>query len=500
MSTLVSSLHEVTKRSDAQYALVYEGTRLTFGQLDALSSRLAESLVQRGIKRGDRVAILDMNSHWFFVVLFAVVKCRAVLVPINFRLAPPEIAFILKDSTANCLFIGAAFKEQLAEIDVGGFRVIGIDSLGENLTAVEADQPLDEHAQPEDAAVQMYTSGTTGLPKGVVLSHRAMVNAADRGNALWEFLSDPGGSVLATMPLFHIAACNLGLAALFQGARVDIVNQADPAFVARWLSDHQISLVPLPATVIHGMLELEDIHERDFSALKTMLVAGSGIAESLIKRATDCFNCGLALSYGSTETCGGITYLGPTECVQGAGERLKSAGKVMSPARIEIRRPDNTICDPGEIGEIICFSDRLMDEYWRRPEDTEKVLTKDGYKSGDAGYLDEEGYLFVVDRLKDMVISGGENIYPVEIESVLYQHPDVLDAAVIGVPDVKWGEALLCILVLRESASLESESMIEFLRSKIAGYKIPRRYVQIDALPRNASGKVVKPVLRERFG
>ena len=277
------------------------------------------------------------------------------------------------------------------------------------------------------------------------------------------------------------------------------MNQTDPAFVADWLSTHRNSLVPLPAAVIHGILELPDIADKDFSALRTMLVAGSGIAEELIKRATDTFDCGFALSYGSTETCGGISYLGPDKCVQGAGKRLTSAGKEMAPSRIEIRRPDGSHCDAGEVGEIVCFSDRLMAHYWGRPEATDEALRDGGYYSGDAGYVDKAGYLYVVDRIKDMVISGGENIYPAQIEQVFYTHPDLLDAAIIGVPDPRWGESLLALVVMREGSTLDPAAMIDFLRPQLAGYKIPRSYRQVDALPRNATGKVLKTVLRERF-
>ncbi|HBF62528.1 MAG TPA: hypothetical protein DDW59_03780 [Gammaproteobacteria bacterium] len=327
-----------------------------------------------------------------------------------------------------------------------------------------------------------------------------MVNAAKAGHSVWPFLDDPGASVLATMPLFHIAACNLGLAALLKSARVDIVNEADPTFVADWLSQHRNSLVPLPATVIHGMLELPDIKDRNFSALRTMLVAGSGIAEDLIKRATETFDCGFALSYGSTETCGGITYLGPGECVQGAGKKLTSAGTVMQPSRIEIQNQEGEPCSPNEVGEIVCFSDRLMEEYWNRPDATRAAFRGGGYRSGDAGYLDEDGYLYVVDRIKDMVISGGENIYPAEIEQIFYTHSDVMDAAVIGRPDPRWGEALVAVLVMRQGAELDADAMIDFLRPSLAGYKIPRLYEVVEALPRNATGKVLKTTLRERFG
>lgn len=498
MSTLAGALSHAVAKEPTRVALVYEEQSLRFCDLEDLSDRLAQQLIEQGLQPGDRIAILDRNSLWFFVVLFAVVKARGVLVTVNFRLAPPEVDFIIQDSQSRWLFVGNALLTNLSDTVRTSCELIVIESLAAETLMTRAPGVAPE-VSPEDSAVQMYTSGTTGLPKGVVLSHSAMVKAAEAGHSVWPFLDEVGASVLATMPLSHIAACNLGLAALLRSARVDIVNQTDPAFVADWLSTQRNSLVPLPAAVIHGILELPNIADKDFSALRTMLVAGSGIAEELIKRATATFGCGFALSYGSTETCGGISYLGPDECIQGAGKRLTSAGKEMAPSRIEIRRPDGSHCDAGEVGEIVCFSDRLMEHYWGRPEATGEALRDGGYYSGDAGYVDEAGYLYVVDRIKDMVISGAENIYPAQIEQVFYTHPDLLDAAVIGVPDPRWGESLLALVVMRAGSTLDPAAMIDFLRPQLAGYKIPRSYRQVDALPRNATGKVLKTVLRERF-
>ena len=499
MTTLVTALSEAVSTHPEGVALLYSDQQLNFTELDEISDGLARALVTQGIEPGDRIAVLDRNSLWFFVILFAVMKARAVLVTVNFRLAPPEVDFILRDSGSKLLFVGEHFDHSLTDATRGSCDIWLVETLERAMRAASPDTPLPP-ASAGDAAVQMYTSGTTGLPKGVVLSHVAMVNAAKAGHSVWPFLDDPGASVLATMPLFHIAACNLGLAALLKSARVDIVNEADPTFVADWLSQHRNSLVPLPATVIHGMLELPDIKDRNFSALRTMLVAGSGIAEDLIKRATETFDCGFALSYGSTETCGGITYLGPGECVQGAGKKLTSAGTVMQPSRIEIQNQEGEPCSPNEVGEIVCFADRLMEEYWNRPDATRAAFRGGGYRSGDAGYLDEDGYLYVVDRIKDMVISGGENIYPAEIEQIFYTHSDVMDAAVIGRPDPRWGEALVAVLVMRQGAELDADAMIDFLRPSLAGYKIPRLYEVVEALPRNATGKVLKTTLRERFG
>jgi acyl-CoA synthetase (AMP-forming)/AMP-acid ligase II len=255
----------------------------------------------------------------------------------------------------------------------------------------------------------------------------------------------------------------------------------------------------LPATVIHAMLRLPDVQHKDFSALRTMLVAGSGIAPELVREAGETFQCGFALSYGSTETCGGMTYLGPDKCTPDAGDLLGSAGKTLGDSEIRIVDGSGNDKPPGEVGEILCRSDRLMTGYWRNPEATKNAVKDGWFWSGDAGYVDEDGYLFVVDRIKDMVISGGENIYPTEIEHVIHMHDAVEDVAVVGIPDEKWGEALLAFIVRKRGADVDSGEIEEFLRGKLAGYKIPRRYEFVDGFPRNATGKVLKRELRRPY-
>jgi len=299
--------------------------------------------------------------------------------------------------------------------------------------------------------------------------------------------------------LFHIAAANLCIAALYAGGTAVIVREVTPEDLATIIPEQNITLVPLPATVIHAMLRLPGIQDRDFTKLRTMLVAGSGIAPELVREAGDTFGCGFALSYGSTETCGGMTYLGPDECTPDAGKLLESAGRTLGDSAIRIVDESGNEQPPGEAGEILCRSDRLMTGYWSNPEATEDAIKDGWFWSGDAGYLDDEGYLFVVDRIKDMVLSGGENIYPTEIENVIHQHEGVEDVAVIGIPDDKWGEALLAFIVPKQDADFDAEQMDAFLRGRLAGFKIPRRYEVVDGFPRNATGKVLKRELRKPY-
>ena len=511
MSIQCQTLGDVVRlnaqRHPKRVALNYQGQDVSFAELDQRSNCVANGLKAMGLRAGSRVALLNKNSATFFDVLFGAAKANAVLVTVNFRLMADEVRFIVEDSEAEILFVG---REMLAVVD--GLQetlktlahVLVIDDSPDCAFAAWRDaQALEFNTATincESAVVQMYTSGTTGAPKGVELSHRAMINAAVVGLDVWQFLYQDNSAVLATMPLFHIAACNLCIAALFVGARADIIREASPAELADILPARGINLVPIPATVIHSMLRLPDIADKDFSALKVMLIAGSGIAAELLKEAGERFDCGFALSYGSTEMCGGVTYLGPDLCRPDAGKRLESAGRLLAHSELRIVDEMGAPLAPGEIGEIIVRSNRLMNGYWHRPEANVDALKDGWFYSGDAGYMDTDGLLFVVDRIKDMVLSGGENIYPAEIEQVMHTHAAVEDVAIVGIPDDKWGEALLAFVILKEGVARPTDQMlIEFLRPKLAGYKIPRRFEYVKAFPRNAMGKVLKRDLRAPY-
>ena len=322
------------------------------------------------------------------------------------------------------------------------------------------------------------------------------LQAAEEGLTLWTAMFKENSAVLATMPLFHIAACNLCLAGLYAGGRAVVVRDSNPEDTLRLIADQAITVVPLPATVIHQMTTLDLVDQVDLSALDTMLIAGSGIPVATLKAAQSKLKCGFALSYGMTECCGGLSYLGPQDCTFDAGKKLESAGRPFGDNMLKIVGPDGESLPPTMTGEILCQSRRVMKGYWNRPVATAEAKIDGWYHSGDAGYLDEDGYLYVVDRLKDMVISGGENIYPVEIENEIIQHPAIHDVAVIGIPDETWGEALFALLI-GDGDPADDEDLIEFLRPRLAGYKIPRKFVWVDAFPRNATGKVLKRELRK---
>lgn len=488
-------------------AIVFEGRVTTFSELLASAERMAQAMTRSGIGPGDRIGLLDKNRDTFFPLLFGAARIGAVLVPLNFRLMGPEIEYILSDSGARLLLAAGEFGPVLEGLQASGsgdLTIIWTDGPVENpnsLVGWSAGEgaALPSVPTPADVAVQMYTSGTTGYPKGVELSHAAMICAAREGLSVWPAMFRHDAAVLATMPLFHIAACNLALAGLFVGARAEIMRTAGAAEIIHLISEHAITIAPLPAALIHDIVRLKQIRDIDLSCLDTLLIAGSGISVELLREAQQVLGCGFALSYGMTECCGGLTYLGPEDCTHDAGEKLRSAGRPFGSSRLKIVDPSGSELPAGVVGEILCQSDRVMNGYWKRAEETRMALKDGWYHSGDAGFLDGEGYLYVVDRIRDMVISGGENIYPAQIEAVLTTCPGVSDAAVIGVPDPKWGESLVACIIASPESQPEPSAIEAFLKERLASYKVPRRYVFLQEFPRNASGKVLKRRLREVY-
>ncbi len=492
-------------RTPGKTAIVYEDQTLTYRELNDFSDRIAWALGKAGVGRGDRAAFLDKKSDAFFPILFGTSKAGATLVPVNFRLAPKEVAYILRDSGAKLIFAGEEFLDivSAARSDAGDLETVVAIDAGQGLSgwagASAGAGGLPDPPVPEETAVQMYTSGTTGHPKGVEITHHAMVRAAIEGLSVWPAMFRPDAAVLCTMPLFHIAACNLGLAGLYAGARAEILRAASGVEVIELIADHKIAVTPLPAALIHDIIRLPEVGNLDLTHLDTLLIAGSGIPVELLREAQSVLKCGFALSYGMTECCGGLTYLGPADCTYDAGTKLKSAGKPLGASRLKVVDENGVELPPGQIGEILCQTDRVMKSYWNKPEATADALKDGWYHSGDAGYFDEEGFLYIVDRIKDMVISGGENIYPVEVENELIQHPDVEDVAVIGIPDSKWGESLLACIVPKAGVRPDPKEIESFLRPRLAGYKIPRKYTFVDSFPRNATGKVLKRQMRLDF-
>lgn len=483
-------------------ALSFEGRITTYRQFDELSSRVANGLIFAGVKPSGRVAILDKNSDLFFEVLFGAVKANAVLVPVNARLARPEIAYIINDAKVEVLFIGEMFRETIEMMRDELPSVRRVILMNSEYDQWRDAQSVTDPQLPiayEDVCTQMYTSGTTGHPKGVQLSHENFTLAFPDMLETWgKWSSDD--VLLMAMPLFHIAGCDTGILGLYAGLKTVVCRDFVPRDVLELIERERISVAFLVPAMLLAILNDADIAKFDVSSLKQVLYGASPIPRELLKDVLRAFkHTGFVQVYGLTETAGVITTLSPEDHIDADAEIMKSCGRPIPGVEIKIVNGVGEELPARSVGEIICRTIKNTKGYWNRPEDTARAIRGDWLYTGDAGYLDEEGYLFIHDRVKDMIVSGGENIYPAEIESALFGHPDIADIAVIGVPDQKWGEAVKALVVLRQGCEPDPSGLLLYARERLAGYKIPKSIEFLSEMPRNASGKILKRELRDRF-
>ncbi len=490
-------------RPDAA-AIWFEGRTTTFRELDRLSNACAQALLAQGLKPGDRVAVLSKNNDDFFALWLGASKARVTLAPVNFRLAPPEIAFIVRDSGAKLLVCGAEFAGVVDMILADCPDIQGLLQFepGHARWPCFRDWILAHHDHDprlptrDDAdVIQLYTSGTTGLPKGVQLTegnYRALFELAlEAGWARYE----AGKTNLVCMPLFHVAGVNTGILALLQGVRIVLMKETDPAQMLRLFEEQQVAYAFLAPTIINMLLHTPGVETTDFSRLERVFYGASPIAEETLRRAQEVFGAEFTQLYGLTETIGAATYLAPEDH---HGRRLRSCGVPWPGFEIRVVTPEGAIAAQDEVGEVQIRGPGLMKGYWNRKDATAEAIDAEGwFRSGDAGYFDADGFLYIHDRVKDMIVTGGENVYPAEVENALFSHPAVADAAVIGVPDERWGEAVKAVVVLKGEA--DAASIIDHCRSRIAGYKVPKSVDFTDALPRNPSGKVLRRELRKPF-
>ena len=486
-------------------AVQCEGRTLAYAELDRRAGQVAGLLAAAGAKPGDRVAWLGRSHEAFFEVFFGAARARVCLAPINARLAVPEIAFILQDSGADLFFVTpeffAAAQLVVSQVD-RPIRLIGVREPCEGFDSYEALRdaaPVPVATAPEagDDVLQLYTSGTTGLPKGVRLDNANYAAFLELRTQVEGFDYGPDDTVLIVMPLFHVAGTNISFSGLAAGGRVIVLPEFSPAAVLRLIEAERVAHIFLVPAMINMLLQAPEIEGADLSSLKSVAYGASPIGEAVLAAATARFGCGFIQFYGMTESTGAGTFLKPSEH---GGELLRSCGKAWPQMAVRILNEDGGEAAVGEIGEIAISGGMVMAGYWNRPEATAETVTPDRWlKTGDAGYSDENGYIFVHDRVKDMIVSGGENIYPAEVENAILGCPGVADAAVIGVPDERWGEAVKAIVVAAAGAAPDPKEVIAWARQRIAGFKAPKSVDFIDVLPRNASGKVLRRELRKPY-
>jgi acyl-CoA synthetase (AMP-forming)/AMP-acid ligase II len=490
-----------------EIAMSLHGNVTTYAQLDEASNRVANALIAMGVKPDDRVAVYGANSDRYMEVFFGCVKARATLVGINARLAAPEVAYVLDDSQAKVFIVGSHFYEA-AETSLTHAAVMPTTiALNDGHPAwvgytdwkaagSVVDPNLD--VQDDDDVVQLYTSGTTGLPKGVQITDVNYMRFFDFGiGAKWAKYS-AGDAVLIAMPMFHVAGINSAILALAQGAKAVILENVDPVEILRLIPGEKIKHAFFVPAVINILLQVNAKIPTDFTALERVFYGASPIAEDLLIQAQTTFGCSFTQLYGMTESLGAGTYLSPEDHDPARG-KLRSCGKAWPGFEVECRRDDGSSCEVGEVGEIAMRSTTIMKGYYNRPDATVEAVRDGWLYTGDAGFFDDEGFLFIHDRVKDMIVTGGENVYPAEVENAVFGHPAVADVAVVGVPDEKWGEAVKAIVVLKADATADAADIIAWTKARIAGYKVPKSVDFIGELPRNPSGKILRRELREPY-
>ena len=488
-------------------ALWFEGRETSFADLDARSNQVANGLLGLGLQPGDRIGYLAKNTDQYYEILYGCAKSRTVMTGVNTRLAPPEVKFILADAKAKVLFVGKDFYAMIDQIKAelpDLTRIITLDGDREDWDYFPSWRGARPNTAPgietlgDDDVIQLYTSGTTGLPKGVQLTndnYRAFFTQA--GMLEWSSY-ETGEAIMNAMPLFHVAGVNVGILASLQGAKTVVLREIDPGLILKLIPEHKIAHAFWVPAVILMLTQHPAIRETDFSSLRQVFYGASPISEALLRTAVEIMGARFTQLYGLTETVGAGTFL-PPEAHDPSWGKLRSCGVPWPAAVVRVVDGEGKPVPTGEVGEIVIKSGFVMKGYWNRPEATEEAVRNGFFHTGDAGYFDEDGFLYIHDRVKDMIVSGGENVYPAEVENAIFGAPGVADVAVIGVPDDKWGEAVKAIVVKKPGEDPTPESIIAWAKERIAAYKAPKSVDFIDALPRNPSGKILRKDLREPY-
>jgi long-chain acyl-CoA synthetase len=499
MNTFADPLRRAVQIAAGRPAVIDGNAIFTHKQLFERCARLGNSLARFGLEPGDRVAILAGNGHQFIEAYLGVPAAGFVIVPLNTRHAAPEIEYALRDSGARILLTDREPGEFAAFGDLVD-HVIRFGPDYESLLASAMRLTVGEGVFENDLAGLFYTGGTTGEAKGVMLSHRNLIANALHWMAAVHHRGDDRWLVMS--PLFHAAGSLVVLPAVWSGAAMITLRTFDPAPALDLIEKHHVTAAPGVPTMLAALAEEQNARPRQTGSLRLLAHGGAPIAGEVIRRVHQAFpSADLVEVYGATELSPLATALTGEQNFSD-GPRAQSCGQALPGVEVRVRDGAARRELPrGEVGEIVVRGANVMQGYWNKPEETAAVLRDDGYWSGDLGFMDDEGFLFLVDRSKDMIVSGGENVYSTEVEEVLYRHAAVLEAAVFGVPDEKWGEAVYAVVVTREEhAEVDPRVLIEFCREHIAGYKVPKTVeVRREPLPKSGAGKVLKRELRAPF-
>lgn len=511
MPTLGSiATYHAAERPDA-IAMSFEGRDTTFAEFERHTNQVANALAAEGLTKGQRICYVGKNSDHYFELMIGATKIGAVMTPIGWRLAPDEIAYIIGDAEAPVVFVGPEVMDQARQAVAGLAtkpKLVAMEPGDHGLATFEAwrnaasDQPPGVEIDPNDCALQLYTSGTTGRPKGAMLSHRNLLGGRQQAAEAKMDWNDwtPEDISLVAMPVAHIGGSGWGMVGLVNGAKAIVAREFDPLKVLDYIERDRASKMFMVPAALQIVVRQPRAKSVDFSRLKYILYGASPIPLDLLRECMEVFGCGFVQQYGMTETCGTIVYLPPEDHDPAGNERMRAAGVAMPGVEIKVIDEAGNSVPPRTVGEVALRSVANMLGYWKKPDATASTIDKDGWlRTGDAGYLDEDGYLYIHDRVKDMIITGAENVYPAEVESAIYGHPAVAEVAVVGVPDEKWGEAVKAIVALKPGASADPADIIAFARTRIAAFKAPKTVDFIEALPRNASGKILRRVLREPY-
>jgi len=505
---LADMLRDSAARTPESPCLTFENETLSWHELQRRSRAVAAALRATGLVPGDRVAVIARNAPLFFELLFGCAEAGAILVPVNWRLSAREVAAVLADAAPCCVIAG---REQIplipatpgcrlldAERDYPSWR----DATPDGAAGASCQAPdsggLDVPRSGDDTLVLLYTSGTTGKPKGVCLSHENLRYSARMAREVWGF--DATSVNLVAMPLFHVGGLGYGLMALSQGGHTVLLQQPAALPILEALARHRVTHAFFVPTVIQTLVDTPGIESLGLRTLRRIVYGAAPISETLLQRAIALFGCGFNHAYGMTETAGTVVTLQPEEHDPGGptAHRLLSCGRPVPWVELSIRDPatGNEVATEA-IGEVWIRSPMVTAGYWNNAAETAAVIREDGWlRTGDAATRDADGYIYLRDRYKDMILSGGENVFPAEVENVLAEHPDLLEVAVVGAPHERWGETVRAVVVARTGRNPQPAEIIAFCRTRLAHYKCPTRVEVVAALPKSASGKILRRELR----